>query len=248
MDFKKIETIVKEAGKIIIKGKKDKSIKSKSEYNYVTNIDIEVQEYIIKELKEIDNNCKVIAEERINESEIDNAWVIDPIDGTTNYIHNYPHYAISIGYVKSGVITYGIVYNPETEELFTAKKGEGAFLNNEKISVSNIKKLKESLLGIGFPYDRKKAQYVFNKMSSLYMECQDIKRKGSAALDLAYVACGRLDGYFELDLESWDIAAGKLLVEEAGGSVKKVIRDQGIYTVATNRNIENEIIEFIKKY
>jgi len=148
-------------------------------------------------------------------------WIVDPLDGTTNYAHRFPVFCVSIGLVKEGVPQAGCIYNPNLDELFTAQKGEGAFLNGEPIRVSTNEQLINSLLATGFPYDiRESDQDNMNNFYAFYKDgAQAVRRAGSAALDLAYTACGRFDGFWEMKLRAWDISAGILLVEEAGGQV-----------------------------
>ena len=150
----------------------------------------------------------------------EHVWIVDPLDGTTNFIHSLPQYAISIALMERGVITQGVIYDPNRDELFTASRGRGAFLNDRRIRVSKRLRLQESLLGTGFPFrrvdDLEGYLELFARVSRL---AAGVRRPGAAALDLAYVACGRYDGFFELGLAPWDCAAGALMVTEAGGLV-----------------------------
>lgn len=147
-------------------------------------------------------------------------WAIDPIDGTTNYAHQYPMAAISIGLMQNQELLLGVVYNPFTEEVFRAAKGFGATLNDQSIQVSKVQRLEKSLLATGFPYDRRtNPDNNYAEFAHLTNLTQGVRRAGAASLDLAYVACGRLDGYWEKGLKIWDIAAGALIVQEAGGKV-----------------------------
>jgi myo-inositol-1(or 4)-monophosphatase len=148
-------------------------------------------------------------------------WIVDPLDGTTNYTHRFPVFCVSIGLVKDGVPQAGCIYNPNLDELFSAHRGEGAFLNGDPIKVSDNDQLINSLLATGFPYDiRESDADNMNNFYAFYKNgAQAVRRAGSAALDLAYTACGRFDGFWEMKLHPWDIAAGVLLVEEAGGKI-----------------------------
>ena len=147
-------------------------------------------------------------------------WILDPVDGTTNLIHDFRASALSLALWQDGDIRMGLVYQPYTEEMFTAVRGEGAFLNGVPIRVSAEDKLSNSLLSIGTsPYHKELADANFKKFAQVFKRCADIRRMGSAALELAYTACGRLDGFFERGLKPWDFGAGVLLVEEAGGQV-----------------------------
>ena len=147
-------------------------------------------------------------------------WIIDPLDGTTNFIHGLPHYSISMGLMERGVLTQALVYDPNLDELFTATKGRGAFMNDRRIRVSRRTRIQESLIGTGFPYRKlDELDRYLGMMKNVIQHTAGLRRPGSAALDLAYVAAGRYDGFFELGLAPWDIAAGALLVSEAGGIV-----------------------------
>jgi myo-inositol-1(or 4)-monophosphatase len=164
-------------------------------------------------------------------AEIDNLWIIDPLDGTTNFIHGFPQYCVSIALAQRGVITQGVIYDPNRNDLFIATKGRGAFLNDRRIRVSKRHRMNEALIGTGFPFknletlDRYLA--MFRVMTT---ESAGIRRAGAAALDLANVACGRFDGFFEIGLKPWDIAAGSLLVLEAGGLIGDFQGDPGFLT------------------
>lgn len=147
-------------------------------------------------------------------------WIIDPLDGTTNYSHGFPFFCVSIGFEEAGEVTFGAVYDPMLDELFTAEKGVGAALNGKKITVSSIDDLGRSLLATGFPYDlRASKENNLDFFSKFSLKAQAIRRAGSAALDLCYIAAGRFDGYWEMKLRPWDVAAGALIVGEAGGRV-----------------------------
>jgi myo-inositol-1(or 4)-monophosphatase len=154
-------------------------------------------------------------------------WIIDPLDGTTNYAHRYPVFCISIALEDKGAIILGVVYDPMREEMFTAARGQGAFLNGNKIAVSNVNKISRSLLATGFPYDiRQSEENNLNYFSSMATKAQAIRRAGAAALDIAYVASGRFDGFWELKLMPWDMAAGVLLVTEAGGKITNIFGEK----------------------
>ena len=147
-------------------------------------------------------------------------WIIDPLDGTSNFLHGIPHFAVSIALQIEGRVEHGLIYDPMREELFTATRGKGAFLNQRRLRVSQRKTLDTAILATAFPFRRPPLMPVYTRMfSAVYRQCEDIRRAGSAALDLAWTAAGRLDGYFELGLKAWDVAAGALLVREAGGVV-----------------------------
>jgi len=179
-------------------------------------------------------------------------WIIDPLDGTTNYTHSFPVFCVSIALEYKGEVIIGVVYDPNLDELFYAEKGKGAFLNGKKISVSKTDKLIKSMLATGFPYNVKEnPDNCVEHFVNFLMEAQAIRRLGSAALDLVYVACGRLDGFWEVDLNPWDVAAGKIIIEEAGGMITDFYGNKfSIYTkgvVASNGLIHQQMLEIIKK-
>ena len=170
-------------------------------------------------------------------------WILDPVDGTTNLIHDFQHSTISLAYAKGGKILFGVVYDPFHEECFTAELGKGAFLNGKPIQVSKKEQLGDCLTAIGTsPGCREHADENFARMRRIYDQCQDIRRIGSAALELSYVACGRLDGFYEENLKIWDYAAGSLLVTEAGGTT--VI--EGPDTMACTPKIREEFQKLLK--
>ena len=196
-------------------------VEEKGLNSLVSYVDKNAEEIIVRGLTEILPEAGFITEEEtVDQKEAEYRWVIDPLDGTTNFIHGLPVFAVSIGLVQGDDPVAGVVYEVNSKECFSAFKGDGAFLNGQPISVSDVTSLKDSLLATGFPY------YEFQDLSR-YMEIMQafmrgthgLRRMGSAAIDLAYVACGRFDGYFEYNLNSWDVAAGVLLVREAGGVV-----------------------------
>jgi myo-inositol-1(or 4)-monophosphatase len=212
------------AGKVIIDNlgrisKKDINLKQKSDF--VTRVDKESEMIIIKTVKENFPDHLFLAEESFKEAETEEyRWIIDPLDGTTNYIHQYPVFSISIALEYRREIILGVVYDPLRGDLFTAEKGEGSFLNKHPIRVSKISSLKDSLVTTGFPFRSKEFIEIYLKLfKSVFHKVSDLRRAGSAALDLAYLACGRCEGFFEIGLSPWDIAAGAILIKEAGGVV-----------------------------
>jgi len=159
-----------------------------------------------------------LAEESGQEGQNDYLWIIDPLDGTTNFLHGFPHFSVSIALQNKGVLEQAVIYDPLKQELFTASKGKGAQLNNRKIRVSIKNTLDGALLGTGFPYNNESVMQQFiESYKNLFPNVAGIRRAGVASLDLAYVACGRLDGFWEFNLRPWDIAAGALIIQEAGG-------------------------------
>ncbi|MCC7431044.1 inositol monophosphatase [bacterium] len=201
---------------------KVKQIDFKGEIDIVTEVDKASEKIIVEKIRDNFPNHSILAEESgLFEQKSSVKWIIDPLDGTTNFSHGYKCFCVSIAVEIDGEIVVGAVYNPMADELFTAKKFEGAFLNGEKISVSKTLKTKQSLLCTGFSYNFNDKIFsenieMFKKFSNL---CQAVRRDGSAALDLCYVACGRFDGFWEADLKPWDLAAGSLIVSEAGGKL-----------------------------
>jgi len=196
----------------------DISIESKGKNDFVTEVDKNAEEIIIYTIKNAYPEHAFLGEETGQRGESDFLWIIDPLDGTTNFLHNFPHFAVSIALQHKGVLEQAVVYDPLKQELFTASKGKGALLNNRKIRVSNKKTLDGALLGTGFPFNDEAAMTSFiESFKALFPTVAGIRRAGVASLDLAYVASGRLDGFWEFNLKPWDIAAGALLVQEAGG-------------------------------
>lgn len=220
-----IAPVVIEAGKIMT-GAHDISSRIKEKAgtaNFVTAYDVAVEDFLYDRLAKLFPEAKFIGEEdganHAGYTANGLSFIIDPIDGTTNFIHGYLHSAVSVGLCEKGRIIAGVVLDPYQNELFAADFGEGATLNGEKIAVSE-RRLRDALVCFGTsPYRRELAEASFNEAKRLYLGCRDIRRSGSAALDLAYVACGRCDLFFELTLSPWDYAAGSLLVTEAGGRI-----------------------------
>ena len=212
----------KAAAKIVTAGATAPAVlRRKGEADFVTQLDYDVQRFLIPELNRIQPLAGVVSEELEGEenSVADFTWVLDPIDGTTNLLHDNPHFAISLALVEKGETSFGIILNPLTGDLFTAMRGCGAFHNGLHISPSTNEYLEQAIVSVGLPYDRAKAHFMFQNMESVFRKCQDLRRTGSASLDLAYLACGRADGHFEMDLHAWDVCAGALILREAGGSI-----------------------------
>jgi len=197
------------------------SVQNKGPSDYVTEVDKEAEALILDSVSRSFPVHRLVSEEA-NLARIGNGiqWIIDPLDGTTNYAHGYPVFCVSVALEVEGRIALGVVYNPMLDELFSARRGGGAFLNGKPLSVSRTGTLTESLLATGFPYDiRDSRDNNMDHFANMALRARAIRRAGSAALDLAYVAAGRFDGFWELKLAPWDTAAGWLLVEEAGGRV-----------------------------
>jgi myo-inositol-1(or 4)-monophosphatase len=197
-------------------------VRAKGRNDFVTDIDIAVERDIIETIHKSYPDHAILAEESGRSGRDDEfVWIIDPLDGTTNYLHGFPQYAVSIGVERRGRMEHAVVYDPTRQELFTASRGEGAQLDGRRVRVSKLITLEGALIGTGFPY-RDNLQWIDNYMAmlkSVMQESAGVRRPGSAALDLAYVAAGRIDAFFEMGLSPWDTAAGTLLITEAGGMV-----------------------------
>jgi len=210
-------------------------IDMKGDKNLVTEVDRESERLIVSHLLASYPTHNIVAEEgEYPQGDSPYRWIIDPLDGTTNYAHAFPWFCVSIGLEVAGEIVAGVIYNPIHDELFTATNGGGAFLNGRRIHVSPRSPLQNTLLGTGFPYDcASDPANNFTHFVCFQKAARGIRRAGAAALDLAYVAAGRLDGFWELKLKPWDVAAGVLMVREAGGRVSKF--DGSPYDINTNR-------------
>ena len=254
----------KEAGKFLkfnLGKVKDIQHKVGQETNLVTEIDRQSEQLIIGIIKRHFPHHDFLAEESGlrpaqsgtgGEKKSEYRWIIDPLDGTVNYTHHFPCFAVSVGLEKNGEIFLGVVYDPNLDELFTAEKGRGAFVNGKRMSVSRTDALIRSLLVTGFPYDIKdNPDRAVEHFINFLKEAQAIRRMGSAAIDLAYVATGRIDGFWEVSLNPWDTAAGILLVQEAGGKVTDFMGNPySIYQkpiLASNGVIHEEMIRVLKK-
>src|SRR3982751_1733376 len=196
-------------------------VTSKRAKGFVTQVDHAAEEAIIDIVRKSYPEHGFVAEESgIANADADHVWIIDPLDGTTNFIHGFPQYCVSIGVQRRGALAHAVVYDPNRNELFTASKGGGAFLNDRRIRVTGLTRLGEALVGTGFPFKELTRLDVYTRqLQNLMRNASGVRRAGAAALDLAYVACGRLDAFWELGLAPWDMAAGALLVQEAGGLV-----------------------------
>ena len=214
-------------------------VSSKGPLDFVTNADIKAEKIIIEELIKSKRNYSIISEESENkvENDKDNIWIIDPIDGTTNFLHGVPHFAISIALKTKNEIVSGVIYDPIKDEMFYAEKNNGAFFNNHRIRVSNKKELNSCLFATGGKDSEKKIDL-------------NVRKSGSAALDLAYVASGRYDGYFQKNLNLWDVAAGIILIKEAGGIVSEIDISQNKVTkiTAASSAINEKMIEKLTNF
>ena len=194
-------------------------VRAKQANDFVTQVDQAAEDAIIDIVRTAYPEHGFLAEESgKSEGKTDYVWIIDPLDGTTNFIHGFPQYCVSIAVEHRGALVHGVVYDPLRNELFTASKGRGAFLNDRRIRASKCLKLQDALIGTGFPFkELGRVDLYLKQLKTLMANSSGVRRAGAAALDLAYVACGRLDGFWELGLSPWDMAAGALLIQEAGG-------------------------------
>ena len=244
------------AGSIITRASEDigsLTVNDKSYNDFVTEVDLASEKEIIRILKASYPDHAFLGEETGLSHQADNIWIIDPLDGTTNFLHGFPQYCISIALEEKGDITQAVIYDPNRNDLFTATKGQGAYLNQRRMRVSNKSKLKESILGTGFPFRDFQHLPVYLKIfEEVVRGTSGVRRPGSAALDLAYVAAGWFDGFFEINLSKWDIAAGGLLVTEAGGIVSDFSEKDGWLEsgniVATNPKIYDPLIKIIQSH
>ena len=214
----------RKAGSIINRaalGGEGLKIRAKQANDFVTQVDQAAEEAIIGIVRAAYPEHGFLAEESgRSEGKAETVWIIDPLDGTTNFIHGFPQYCVSIGVQHRGTLAHAVVYDPTRNELFTATKGAGAFLNDRRIRVTKCLKLQDALVGTGFPFKELGRMDVYlAQLRTLMSTSSGVRRAGAAALDLAYVACGRLDAFWELGLSPWDMAAGALLIQEAGGLV-----------------------------
>ena len=229
-------------------------VSSKGPGDFVTSADKRTEKIIINELQKAHPEYGIVTEESgvINKSNTQNRWIIDPIDGTFNFLKGIPQFAISIGYEKDNEIKCGVIFNPIMNEMFLAEKGNGAYLNNSRIRVSNKKKINDALIVTGGPKQASKIkEKIFSEYINVSNKVANVRKFGSAALDMAYVACGRFDGYWQRELNYWDIAAGLVILKEAGGFIDFFEEDTKLplkkNILASNSNIHDELKELIIK-
>ncbi len=229
------------------------TVTQKAANDYVSEVDHEAERVIIRVIHETYPNHSILAEESGASGNSEYEWIIDPLDGTTNFLHGFPHYAVSIALRHKGVLSQAVIYDPIRNELFTASRGRGAYLNDHRMRVSKRTKLQGCLLGTGFPY--KEFSGIDNYLAmlkDLAGKTSGIRRAGAATLDLAYVAAGRLDGFWEFGLAPWDMAAGSLLITEAGGLVGDFLGNSGYLEsgniVAGNPKLFSQLIQSLAPY
>lgn len=233
-------------------------VSNKGDIDLVTEADLASEKLIIDRIKSHYPRHAILAEEsgaiegsKAVSGETDWRWIVDPLDGTTNYAHGYPCFCVSIGLERAGSLEIGVVYDPTRDEVFAAERGQGATLNDRRIRVSAVEDLNAAMLCTGFPYNVRERPNFARDFTNFTMEAQAVRRDGSAALDLAYLACGRFDGFWEDGLNAWDIAAGMLLIKEAGGHITDFTgAPLNIYTpkvLASNGLIHDKMMQVLGK-
>ncbi len=226
-------------------------IESKEQFDFVTHVDKGAEDIIIKTIHERFPEHQIFAEESQKDEHGEFRWIIDPLDGTTNYIHGVPTFCVSIGLEHNGEMIVGVVYDPIRDEWFVAEKAKGAFLNDQRIRVSDIADPQRALLATGYPFRIKSLLDVYQEsFKNLFLQVSGIRRAGSAAIDLCYIACGRYDGFWELDLSPWDIAAAWLILEEAGGTLTDFAGGRDAFetgnTIASNSALHPFLLENVQ--
>ncbi len=226
------------------------TVQRKQENDYVSEVDRAAEQEIIDVLLNAYPNHAILAEESGAKGESEFQWIIDPLDGTTNYLHGFQQYGVSIALMHKGIITQAVIFDPARNDLFTASRGHGAYLNDHRLRVSKRIYLKDALIGTGFPYrDFSNLDAYMAIFKEMLQKTSGVRRPGAACLDLAYVAAGRLDGFWEFGLNPWDIAAGVLLVQEAGGLVGDFRGEQNYLqsgdTLAGNPKIFGQLLQLI---
>lgn len=245
----RVEAIAREAGALLLKYFHQKvKIEYKGDVDLVTVADRASEKLIVERVRAEWPGHDIVGEEGTRqESGAEYRWYIDPLDGTTNFAHGYPVFCVSMGLERNGEMVAGVLYDPTRDELFAAEKGKGAFLNGQPIRVSQMKRLCESLLATGFPSQKRHKNPNIHFYHEITLRSHGVRRAGSAALDLANVACGRYDGFWEFNLNPWDTSAGTLLVREAGGTVTRYDgspwRMDSKETLASNGLIQEEMIQ-----
>jgi myo-inositol-1(or 4)-monophosphatase len=248
--------VARDAGGLLIQRLGAAKVTNKGDIDLVTEADLASENLIIERIRSYYPQHGILAEES-GEAELVGGgkrsewkWIIDPLDGTTNYAHSYPCFCVSIALEHAGVLEVGVVYDPVRDEMFAAERGNGATLNDRKITVSSVEELRDAMLCTGFPYNVRERPDFTRDFANFTMAAQAVRRDGSAALDLAYVACGRFDGFWEDGLSPWDIAAGQILIEEARGKVSNFENEPlSIYTkkvLASNGLVHDAMLRVLK--
>lgn len=230
-------------------------VSEKDRFDFASEVDRQAESEIIRELKRTYPRHAILAEESGAQGKGDPVWVIDPLDGTHNYLRGFPHFCVSIAQMERGLPVVAVIFDPLRSELFTATQGGGAFVNERRMRVADRKTLDGALLATGLPFRKREhmdSQFAIMRQMLVQGSAEDIRRTGSAALDLAYVAAGRVDGYFEIGLKPWDMAAGQLLVREAGGRCADFTGGDGFMAsgnvVAGNLKLVEAMVESIKPH
>jgi len=242
------------AGKVIVRGLnklESLDVKTKGRNDYVSEIDLMAESVILRTIQDAYPEHGILAEESGKSGDSEYQWIIDPLDGTTNYLHGFPVFAVSIALMHKNELKVAVIYDPMRDEMFTAANGEGAFLNQHRIRVSGQRNMKFALIGTGFPFRNYDNLDVYLAMfRSILPKVSGIRRPGAAALDLAYLAAGRLDGFWEIGLSVWDIAAGVLIIKEAGGVVSDFANQDNFLEsgniVAGSAEIHQELLNHMK--
>lgn len=218
--------LARDAGAILVDRLGRARVSNKGDIDLVTEADLASEQLIVERIKSHYPRHAILAEESGDTAGLATAigasewkWIVDPLDGTTNYAHGYPCFCVSIALERAGKIEVAVIYDPTRDEMFAAERGQGATLNERRLRVSDVEDLNSAMLCTGFPYNVRERPNFARHFARFTMEAQAVRRDGSAALDLAYLACGRFDGFWEEGLNAWDVAAGLLLIEEAGGRV-----------------------------
>ncbi len=244
---------VQEAGAVVLRRPRPGSVESKSvARDLVSEIDRRAERVVRRRLTRAFPEIPIVGEEGDKPASGSGlCWYVDPLDGTVNHVHGVPHYSVSVACAEGDRVVAGAIYDPIRRELFAAQRGGGAFLNGRRLHVTRTSVLAAALLATGFPYDRSGPDNNLDRFAQMAVLCHGVRRLGSACLDLAYVAAGRFDGYWELGLSPWDFAAGTLFVEEAGGRVSDVagapLALRRTSVLATNARLHDEMVEKLRR-
>ena len=253
---KTLLTALRRAGAVLSRRFGKVTYRQKRRADLLTAADLESQRVVLGLIARAHPDDDFMAEEdEVKLTGAERLWIVDPLDGTTNYAHGYPASCVSIGLLRRGVPELGGVYDPFRRELFVAERGKGAFLNGKRLSVTRVPKVADSLLITGFAYDRaERPDFYLKRFKAFMTRSHDVRRSGSAALDMAWIAAGRADGFWEFKLNPWDVAAGRLVVTEAGGRVTdfsgrewKDWRAMGGETLATNGRVHAEMLRILRR-
>jgi myo-inositol-1(or 4)-monophosphatase len=248
--------VARDAGNLLVQRLGSAQISNKGDIDLVTEADIAAEELIIDRIRSHYPLHGILAEEsgeavQQGPSRSEWKWIVDPLDGTTNYAHGYPCFCVSIAVEHAGALEIGVVYDPMRDEMFAAERGQGATLNERRIRVSSVEELNRAMMCTGFPYDVRTRPDFARDFANFTLHAQAVRRDGSAALDLAYIACGRFDGFWEDGLNPWDIAAGAILISEAGGRITDYENEPlDIYTkkvVASNGLVHEAMLRLLRR-